>query len=343
MSSSAPLDLGPTLPEVINVLEGMIPPGLAGSWDNVGLLIDRPAAAGPIERILLTNDLTDDVLADAIHKRVSLIISYHPTPFRGLKRITASSREGRVVMGCLVNGIAVYSPHTAADAVPGGVCDWLVGGVAGGLGDGVSLESSAPIQPDEKMDGAGAGRIMALNKAVPLRALVDCVKAFLGIPHLRLGLSKEFLSVGSNGASGDMSAGGGEGSGVAGAAAAVRTAEGRRTKALDTCMVKTIALCPGSGVSVLDGAKADVYLTGEMSHHEVIGCSAAGITVILTEHSNCERGYLRGLRDRFDDELGKLVAAAAPAAEGKGGGVERELVRPMVLVSDLDADPLAVV
>lgn len=31
-------------------------------------------------------------------------------------------------------------------------------------------------------------------------------------------------------------------------------------------LVRTVALCAGSGGSVLKGAKADVYLTGEMSH-----------------------------------------------------------------------------
>jgi len=32
--------------------------------------------------------------------------------------------------------------------------------------------------------------------------------------------------------------------------------------------IQTIAVCPGSGASILKGVDADVYLTGEMSHHE---------------------------------------------------------------------------
>ncbi len=54
----------------------------------------------------------------------------------------------------------------------------------------------------------------------------------------------------------------------------------------------TIACCAGSGSSVLSGTAADVWLTGEMSHHEVLDAVHAGSSVILLEHSNSERGYL---------------------------------------------------
>ena len=36
----------------------------------------------------------------------------------------------------------------------------------------------------------------------------------------------------------------------------------------------------------------DVLLTGEMSHHEVLAANAEGKHVILSDHSNTERGYL---------------------------------------------------
>ena len=55
----------------------------------------------------------------------------------------------------------------------------------------------------------------------------------------------------------------------------------------------SIACCAGSGASVLSGVLADVYLTGELSHHEILDAVSNGHLVILCEHSNTERGYLK--------------------------------------------------
>jgi putative NIF3 family GTP cyclohydrolase 1 type 2 len=54
--------------------------------------------------------------------------------------------------------------------------------------------------------------------------------------------------------------------------------------------IGSIAVCVGSGASVLKGVKADLFLTGEMSHHDILAAIANGTTVLLTEHTNCERG-----------------------------------------------------
>lgn len=86
--------------------------------------------------------------------------------------------------------------------------------------------------------------------------------------------------------------------------------------------VKTVAVCAGSGVSVLRGAATDLWLTGEMSHHEVLDAVHSGTTVILVDHSNSERGYLK-------EEL-------QPALHQLFGG------KVNVRVSQKDRDPLQV-
>ena len=48
----------------------------------------------------------------------------------------------------------------------------------------------------------------------------------------------------------------------------------------------------GGGGSVLAGVKADLIVIGKMPHHEVLYFVAGGVTVILADHSNTERGYL---------------------------------------------------
>lgn len=56
--------------------------------------------------------------------------------------------------------------------------------------------------------------------------------------------------------------------------------------------VKTIAICCGSGAAMFRNRCADVVLTGEMGHHEILEHLEWNTSVILSEHTNTERGYL---------------------------------------------------
>lgn len=90
--------------------------------------------------------------------------------------------------------------------------------------------------------------------------------------------------------------------------------------------IGSIAVCAGSGGSLFKGVQADLFLTGEMSHHEVLAAVASGSSVILCNHTNTERGYLRDvLKGWLGEELGK---------EDEGWEV---------VVSNEDKDPLRVV
>ena len=41
--------------------------------------------------------------------------------------ICQTNWKERIIAKCLVNKIAIYSPHTALDAIYGGINDWLLG------------------------------------------------------------------------------------------------------------------------------------------------------------------------------------------------------------------------
>ncbi len=45
--------------------------------------------------------------------------------------------------------------------------------------------------------------------------------------------------------------------------------------------VKTIAICAGSGGSMLNRVPASLYLTGEMSHHQVLDANQQGTRFTL--------------------------------------------------------------
>ena len=136
---------GRTVGDLAAALETTAPSRLAEGWDNVGLLLgSRPA---PCARVLLAIDLTSAVLDEAIDLGVDAGVAYPPPLFDPLKRLTADDPRQRVLLEAAQAGIALLSPHTALDAVQGGVNDWLVEGVAGGAAEVARATVLEPLRP----------------------------------------------------------------------------------------------------------------------------------------------------------------------------------------------------
>lgn len=76
--------------------------------------------------------------------------------------------------------------------------------------------------------------------------------------------------------------------------------------------MRTAAACAGSCGDLLNDAlaqKADLYLTGEVRHHDALKASPCGMTVICTLHSNSERAVLRRVQQRVAERLPALGVA----------------------------------
>lgn len=66
------------------------------------------------------------------------------------------------------------------------------------------------------------------------------------------------------------------------------------------------ACCAGACGDLVDDAlaqRAELYLTGEMRHHDALRAAAAGMTVVCALHSNSERGILRSVGTRLSQRL----------------------------------------
>lgn len=111
--------LNMTIGSIINVLETMAPPSLQESYDNAGLLIG--SSSDTCTGILLTLDVTEAVIEEALQKGANLIVAHHPLIFGGLKRIAADNHVGATVIRAIQGGIAVYAIHTNLDNVLDGV------------------------------------------------------------------------------------------------------------------------------------------------------------------------------------------------------------------------------
>lgn len=70
------------------------------------------------------------------------------------------------------------------------------------------------------------------------------------------------------------------------------------------------AVCAGSCGEMLDDAialGAQLFLTGEMRHHDALKAAGRNVTVVCTLHSNSERASLARLRDRIAEKVPGLV------------------------------------
>lgn len=63
--------------------------------------------------IMLTIDLSDEVLEESILKDVDTIVSYHPPWFNSKKNLTLHSPEG-VIIKAIAQGVSIYTPHTVS-------------------------------------------------------------------------------------------------------------------------------------------------------------------------------------------------------------------------------------
>ena len=74
-----------------------------------------------IQSVLLTTDVTPEVVDEAIMRGCQLIVSHHPLLFHGLKQVCGQTPQARVVEQAIRHGIAIYSAHTNLDVAADGI------------------------------------------------------------------------------------------------------------------------------------------------------------------------------------------------------------------------------
>jgi len=105
--------------EIMHVLEALAPLAYQESYDNSGLQVGDPS--DEVHSILLTLDVTEAVVQEAIERKCNLIVAHHPLIFSGLKRITGASYVERTVRLAIRHGINIYAAHTNLDNIHNGV------------------------------------------------------------------------------------------------------------------------------------------------------------------------------------------------------------------------------
>src|SRR5690625_4957747 len=109
--------------QVFQLMEEWAPKYLAYDWDPIGLQVGNHHDA--VKNILVTLDVTIDVVQEAIEKNVNLIIAHHPMLFRAVQSINTQTSQGKLLQKLLKHNITVYAAHTNLDIADGGVNDVL--------------------------------------------------------------------------------------------------------------------------------------------------------------------------------------------------------------------------
>jgi dinuclear metal center YbgI/SA1388 family protein len=104
---------------IIQHLENFAPLQFQESYDNSGLLVGDKSQE--ISSALVTIDVTEEVIDEAIANHCELIICHHPLIFKGIKKITGGNMVERCLIKAIRNNISIYASHTNLDSVEGGV------------------------------------------------------------------------------------------------------------------------------------------------------------------------------------------------------------------------------
>lgn len=319
-----------TAQHLISLMNQWAPQSLAEKWDHPGLQVGNPNV--PVEKVLVSLDLTEENVDLAIQQGVSMIISHHPFLFKSIHALDLTTYKGRVIEKLIKHDILAFAAHTNLDTAQGGVNDALAAALDLSVTGGLTPEKSHPmyklvayVRPTEAkafyhhVKEAYAGKAghyyllddeddmtqeakMELNVlATVLPSVLQDLKTYCGDAHfdiypLENGGEREYM-----GRLGTLPR---EMSGQE-ALQYIKEKLGipdlRYAGNIDRT-VKTVAVLGGAGSEFAELAKAkgaDLYLTGDLKYHEAQDASRLDLLIADGGHFYTERVIVPALAKRL--------------------------------------------
>jgi len=109
--------------DLIKIIETLCPAVTQEVWDNSGFQICF--SKDYVRKVLVSIEITDSVIDEAIYHDVDLIITHHPLIFGSFKKVDDNDITGNYIIKLIKNNISVYSTHTPFDKCDGGNNDYL--------------------------------------------------------------------------------------------------------------------------------------------------------------------------------------------------------------------------
>ena len=159
-----------TVKELYVRLNERIPAELREPWDNDGAMC-LPDGSSEICRTLVVLDVTEEIVDYAIERGFDLIVSHHPLVFKPLSAIDEENHISRKLIKLICSGITVFSFHTRADK--------LVGGVNDRLADILGMYDAVPFGEGD------LGRIGTIDEPMEIQDFAYRVKQLIGADAVR--------------------------------------------------------------------------------------------------------------------------------------------------------------
>ena len=169
--------------DILGALEEFAPLALQDGYDNAGLQIGL-AEDAEATGVLLSLDVTEEVVNEAVLRGCNLIISHHPLMFQPVKSFTGKTHVERAILKAIKNDITVYAAHTNLDVAYGGVNFKMAEKL--GLQKAEFLAGRENYISGDKTFTAGEGIIASLPEAVSKKAFMEQVKEVFRLKSLRV-------------------------------------------------------------------------------------------------------------------------------------------------------------
>ncbi len=315
---------------IIQWMNEWAPKSLSEKWDHPGLQVGNQEI--PVQKVLISLDLTEENVDLAIEEGASMIISHHPFLFKAIHELDLSTYKGRVIEKLIKHDILAFAAHTNLDTARGGVNDALAAALELSHTTGLVPEKeekmyklAAYVTPtaakafyhhvkesypgqaghyyllddEDNMTGEAEMEMNVLESALPalLKDLKDrCGDVHYDIYPLQNGGNQEYM-----GRIGDLPhvMSGQE------ALAYIKEKLGipvLRYAGNRDIEVQKVAVLGGAGSEFAELAKAkgaDLYLTGDLKYHEAQDASRLGLLIADGGHFYTERVIVPYLAERL--------------------------------------------
>ena len=270
------------LKELTTVFDTIFYKNLALGWDKTGLRVGN--IQKDIRKILITLDLTDSVIQEAIRAKADLLLSHHPLLMEPIDSFLDSNSLGSKLLEIIKNNMAVYTAHTNYDIMPEGLNAIFakklgLAGIKAACLEPACVSEAHPSEEtayvisriENKLAEGGLGIIGELDVPVKLPVFFKKVKENLAISGFRW---------------------------IAGKNRSKMTGEFQR----ESATVKKILVINGSANSftqriAVSDFDCDVVIVGELNYHSALEITESGKIIIEIGHGDSEKFAVEGMYD----------------------------------------------
>lgn len=160
------------LVQFVRSLEELLPPDTAMEGDRIGLQLQ--SGREDISSVLVTMEVTDDVVREAVTGGYDCIVAFHPLIFAPLTSLRDNERVGRLCTQLIRHSVALVVAHTNFDAFPRGTSTLLA--------ERLGLSVQSRLVDDPVREGFGMGIVAEPEQPLPVAELLERLHAVCRSP-----------------------------------------------------------------------------------------------------------------------------------------------------------------